>query len=293
MTGIVRTFLCSGAALAALSGAAFGQALDLDTSEQTDSMILGPLMDEVEGEATPAPARFETVTVTPSYVEYHGSRPDASRFARSGLTAQGALPRAAGLSGFSAQSTTIAGDGTSRLSISLSGDVERDPLFSGPAPAYIEAGGMRLTGFGEEAPRVVGLRYETGFDAEGDSLDFGLAPRAGVRLGEFASGYEAGATFRVGQYIREELEGRPAWWLFAGADREAVRYNPGQRLDMRDALAHSDYTMVGDAQAGLAMRLGGANVSVAYVQRETVYSIPTRSWETREDFAAFTLSWKR
>ena len=126
-----------------------------------------------------------------------------------------------------------------------------------------------------------------------DGLDIGLSPRAGVSIGEDGPAAAAGATVRLGQYLDEFEDGRPSWWFFAGADRQAVLYDPGQGFDMRDALAMEPYAMVGDAQAGVAMRLRGADVSLAYIHRETRYALPQQSWETNEGFAAFSLTWRR
>ncbi len=140
------------------------------------------------------------------------------------------------------------------------------------------------------------LRYETTFDSRGglDGLDVGLAPRAGVSIGQNGPAAEAGATVRLGQYLDEGFgEDRPAWWLFAGADQQAVMYDPGAGFNMRNAFAMGPYATVGDAQVGIAARFGGADISFAYIQRETRYALPTESWETSEGFAAFSLTLRR
>lgn len=297
VTRMVRTLLTTGAAIAALGGMAAAQSVAPKPSAQTRAMIMGPLVDElgpVPADSAVA-AGFERETASPSYIDYESQRPGASRFARAGLSSQVTLPGVAPLSALQGRTATLAQNTTGRLSISLAGPGQSETVFSGVNPDYVEAGGMRLAGFDGDLPRNMALRYETSFDARGhgNGLDIGIAPRAGVSMGDYGPTYEAGATFRIGQYVREELEGRPAWWLFAGADREAVLYNPGQRLDMREAFAHRDYAMVGDAQAGVAARLYGAEISLAYVQRETSYAIPTHTWETKEDYAAFSLSWRR
>lgn len=295
MKKTINRLITAGAAIAALGAGASAQSKGPEPSEQTRAMILGPLMDEL-APASPEP-RFNSVSLpaAPGYVDREALRPDASRFARTNLGANSALPAIAPLSSFVAPSTTLASSPTSRLSMSLSGPDTGDALFTRVRPDYVEAGGMRLAGLEFDRPRHMALRYETRFDAVGENgLDIGLSPRAGVSIGDFGPSYEAGATVRVGQYIQEELEGRPAWWLFAGADRETVLYNPGQRFDIREAFAARDHhAMIGDAQAGVAVRMYGADVSLAYVHRETTYSIPTHSWETTEGFAAFSLSWRR
>lgn len=296
MNPTMHRLLAASAAIAALGAGASAQSAGPAEapSSQTRAMILGPLMDELAPRAFAPRLAYESNLDTPGYVDREALRPDASRFARTSLAAGGPLPGLAPLSSFTAQTTTLASTPTSRLSVSLSGAGLGDMLFSDLRPDYVEAGGMRLAGLNIDRPRNMALRYETSFDAAGNNgLDIGIAPRAGVALGEHGPSYEAGATFRVGQFVSEELEGRPAWWLFAGADRETVLYNPGQRFDLREALAVREHAMIGDAQAGVAMRVYGADVSLAYVHRETTYSIPTHSWGTSEGFAAFSFSWRR
>lgn len=297
---MARTLLVSALAVAGPCALASAQPQTAGPSERTRALILGPLMEEMGPALPQAPvAAFDLEIAAPSYVEHAGVRTNASRFARAGLSAElysaAELRALAPLGAFEGQRAVLAEAGSSRLSVALAGPGQEQSLFSGITPDYVEAGGMRLAGFEGDLPRNMAVRYETSFDSAdpGTGLDIGIAPRAGLSIGDIGPGYEAGATFRVGHYVQEELEGRPAWWFFAGADREAVLYNPGQRFDFREAFALGDYAMIGDAQAGIAMRLYGADISLAYVQRETTYAIPTHSWETKEDFAAFSLSWRR
>lgn len=161
-------------------------------------------------------------------------------------------------------------------------------------PDYAEAVGRSLNPALAERNGRMAFNYEGSFDAPGgaDGLDLGLAPRAGVSVGEDGSAARAGATVRLGQYVGALEADRPAWWFFAGADRQAVLYDPGQGFDVRDALVMQPYAMVGDAQAGIAVRVRGADLSLAYVHRETRYSMPQQSWDTSEGFAAFSLTLK-
>lgn len=298
MIRTVRILLTTGAAFAASGGSmAAAQGGLAGPSAQTREMIMGPLIDQTapagsEGFTT---LGFEREAASLSYIDHDSPRPNASRFARASLSLESRLSSNSPLSGFRGYRATLAQTETSRLMVSLAGPGGTDTVFAGVTPDYVEAGGMRLAGIQRDLPRAMGLRYETSFDAPGrvNGLDIGIAPRAGMSIGSFGPSYDAGATLRLGDYVREELIGAPAWWLFAGADREAVRYNPGQRFDIREAFAHGDYAMVGDAQAGVALRAFGADFSLAYVMRETNYAIPTHSWETREDFAAFSMSWRR
>lgn len=255
-------------------------------------MIMGPLVSSIEAQ-TDARALDDARLTSGSSVTYintQSTRPNATRFAAEALDARSPLFGRRGVSGFSGREATLESSGNSRVIVSISEADDPTGLFSNASPDYVEAGGMRVAGVSPDRSRSMGLSYETRFDAVGrdNSLDVGIAPRAGVSLGQFGPSYEAGATLRIGQYVKEELEGRPAWWLFAGADRETVMFDPGEGLS--NSLAYRETAMVGDAQAGVAMRFYGADLSVAYVHRETTYSIPTHSWETSEGFAAFSLS---
>lgn len=222
----------------------------------------------------------------------HSARPAAARFAGAALGALSDTVSRDELAAFNTQETTLAfAPVGGRLSVSI---------FDGQTPPmamlafnldYAEAGQRALMGEEERAQRMA-LRYENTFDAASISgLDIGLAPRAGLAFGQAGAAAEAGLTARLGQYLNPNDE-QPSWWLFAGADQQAVLYDPGQGFDVRDALVMQPYAIVGDAQAGLAMRVKGADFSFAYVHRETKYTMPHRSWDANEGFAAFSLTWR-
>ncbi|MEQ8434749.1 MAG: DUF2219 family protein [Oceanicaulis sp.] len=300
-------WLFAGAAMAAgLSCApAFAQVDDsgVTPSEQVRTMILGPLYEEFDraaprqpgarlvGASMAATLRF---TARPSAVADAASpRPAAARFADAVMVARIESPARDRLAAFSGGDATLAYSPTAgRVSVSLFDGGAPDAAFLGFRPDYAESAGRALRQE-RDRPRRMALRYERSFDATGsDGLDYGLAPRAGVSVGGEGAALETGATVRLGQYINTEFD-RPAWWFFAGADRQAVMYDPGQGFDMRGALAMEPYAIVGDAQAGVAMRVGGTDLSFAYIHRETEYSMPQESWDTREGFAAFSLTWRR
>ncbi|WP_270375098.1 hypothetical protein [Marinicauda sp. Alg238-R41] len=284
--------IAAAAAILATSATASAQSALPGPSQETRAMIMGPLVSRIEAQSGVRAANEASLSSAPAvtYINARSTRPNVTRFAAEALDARSPLFGRRGVSGFSGREATLESSGNSRVIVSISEANDPSNLFSNVSPDYVEAGGMRVAGIGEDRARSMGLSYETRFDAVGrdNSLDVGIAPRAGVSLGQFGPSYEAGATLRVGQYVKEELEGRPAWWLFAGADRETVMFDPGEGLS--NSFAYGETAMVGDAQAGVAMRFYGADLSVAYVHRETTYSIPTHSWETSEGFAAFSLS---
>ncbi len=293
LTAVSMAVLASAAALA-----------QAPASVETRTMILGPLQSEFQASPMIAPRlgpnpytlRFEASAPQIDASVIGLARPAASRFAEAVLVSHSAAITRDGLSAFSAQEAVLASSASgSRLSVSM---------FEGDRPGiaqltfdpnYAETAGSALNpGLAPENQRMA-LNYEGAFDTPGalDGLDFGLSPRAGVSFGDSGTAATAGATVRLGQYLDGFEADRPAWWFFAGADRQAVLYDPGQGFDMRDALAMEPYAMVGDAQAGIAMRVRGADVSVAYIHRETRYELPQQAWETTEGFAAFSLTWRR
>lgn len=268
-------------------------------------MILGPLQTEFAAHAPRAytaeirrqsnPFALQYQARAPQ-TDYGGSRPAAARFAEAALTSYADAFARDGLAAFSGPEAVLARTPSgARLSVSMFEADRPDIARLTFDPAYAESAGTALVYGGESDTRRMAVNLERAFDAPGGSqgLDIGLSPRAGVSFGEDGPAAAAGATVRLGQYLDDFGDGRPSWWFFAGADRQAVLYDPGQGFDMRDALAMEPYAMVGDAQAGVAMRVRGADVSLAYIHRETRYALPQQSWETSEGFAAFSLTWKR
>ena len=311
-TGIVRTDFARragafalGAGLCACLAATSASAAPADPSDETRAMILGPLQTELSGPAPYTyrnPARGDAnpfalqYQARPPQMNLAGSRPAAARFAEAALTSQADGFARDGLAAFSGQEAVLATSPSgARLSVSMFEVGRPDIARLTYDPAYAETAGSALAPGMDMETRRMALNVEGAFDAHGggDRLDIGLSPRAGVSFGQDGAAAAAGATVRLGQYLDNYADGRPAWWLFAGADRQAVMYDPGRGFDVRDALAMEPYALVGDAQAGVAMRVRGADVSLAYIHRETRYALPQQSWETSEGFAAFSLTWKR
>jgi len=276
-------------------------------SQETRAMILGPLQAELAPRRTGL-ARYPYADVqalgrSPSYIEFIGSDsesgsslPDAARLAGVALSVRSDSAAMEGFSAFyQAGATLVQTPSGGRLSVSLFDGRAPDAALSALSDSYAEIAGSDLDPAGRSARRMT-LRYENAFDSRGgpDGLDVGVAPRAGLSIGQNGPAAEAGATVRLGQYLDEGFgEDRPAWWFFAGADQQALMYDPGAGFDMRNALAMGPYATVGDAQAGVAARFGGADISFAYIQRETRYALPNESWETSEGFAAFSLTLRR
>lgn len=143
----------------------------------------------------------------------------------------------------------------------------------------------------QDANTSVALRYVTDYSAFGGQggLDLSLLPRAGVSLGPDGSGVSAGAEVRLGQFLQPRGE-RPQWYMFAGAERQALLYDPRDGWNARDAMTLESYAVVGDAQAGVALRVGDQDISFAYVRRERSTHVGLDGYEASDDFAAFSLS---
>ena len=295
--------LMLGAGLCASLGASARAAPQ--PSAETRAMILGPLQTEfaahtpraytveIRREANPFALQYQARA---PQIDPGGSRPAAARFAEAALTSHADGFARDGLAAFSGEEAVLARTASgARLSVSMFEADRPDIARLTYDPTYAESAGAALFHGADFETRRMALNLEGAFDAPGGSqgLDIGLNPRAGVSFGQDGPAAAAGATVRLGQYMDDFSDGRPAWWFFAGADRQAVLYDPGRGFDMRDALAMEPYALVGDAQAGVAMRVRGADVSLAYVHRETRYALPQQSWETSEGFAAFSLTWKR
>lgn len=297
---------CAAAAALYAAGSlpAVAQTFDFaDTASETRAIILTPLLEEMA--AAPGPGAVGP-SAAPAFTERDGAAAftatdlrdsyqdtGASRFATANLAGFGDGARASAFDGPRAMLARTSGAGAVSLSLRDENDPDRiERLF---APEHAIENGENFVGDPGARRRSVSVRYSGDIDARGrdGGLDVGISPRAGLGLGRDGTAVGAGATIRVGDYLGDDFHRRPKWWIFAGADREALLYNPSEGFDFSNGMAYEDVAMVGDAQAGIAMRMGPADFSVAYVQRETTYSLPHQSWDQREDFAAFSLTMRR
>ncbi|WP_323762995.1 lipid A-modifier LpxR family protein [Maricaulis sp.] len=147
---------------------------------------------------------------------------------------------------------------------------------------------------GQREPTIA-VAYERSFQSTGpgEELDVSFTPRAAVSVGPDGSATSAGAEVRVGQYLREDNRAAsPSWYAFAGADRRALLYNPAEGVDFQNAMYFTQREVIGDAQAGIAMRMGKADLSLAYVRREYRHVAGVRSFDETEEFGAVTVNWR-
>jgi hypothetical protein len=140
---------------------------------------------------------------------------------------------------------------------------------------------------------TVAVNYQRPFIAQGEAgeLDVTITPHAAVSVGADGSAAGAGAEVRVGRYLSDHPQDRPSWYFFAGADRRALLYNPAEGMNFDDALYLTHREVVGDMQAGLAMRVGAADLSVAYVRREYRHVAGVTAFDETENFGAVTVNW--
>ena len=144
------------------------------------------------------------------------------------------------------------------------------------------------------------MRYSKSLTTSIDSsLDIELTPRASMRFNDDSSSALVGALVRIGDDLKdgEELKSN-AWYMFAGADAEAVSYSPDSLRGLTRGNVHlQDRIIVGDAQAGVGYRIGeSTDISLGYFRREVTSfgrESDMDSISFSEDAAAISFTWRR
>lgn len=135
------------------------------------------------------------------------------------------------------------------------------------------------------------LKEQTGL-----GFDVGISPRVAItRDGQFAS-RRFGGEVRIGQNFDKRGEAGPesGWYLFAGADGEALVWEPDQAGGVRGGdVALRDKVTVGDIQAGVSIQRGPGQLSLSYIRREVEYHERNLGASENEDFAGVTFTVKR
>ncbi|WP_298914514.1 hypothetical protein [uncultured Algimonas sp.] len=124
-----------------------------------------------------------------------------------------------------------------------------------------------------------------------DGIDLVLRPRASFRFDDHSSSALVGAVVEIGEDLRRGSDYKTdTWYLFAGADAEALTYAPDSMDRLSSGRFHlQDRIIVGDAQAGVGYRIGDADVSLSYLRREA----QAEGVSFNEDAAALSFTWKR
>lgn len=145
---------------------------------------------------------------------------------------------------------------------------------------------------------------EFAFDApkEQTGLDFdvGFTPRLAVTQEGAFSTRRLGAEVRLGQSIDARgQEPAKGWYMFAGADGEALVWEAGDRGLASisgltgGAMKLRDQITVGDVQAGFAVHRGGGQLSLSYIRREVEYKDRNGGFSENENFAGVSFTLKR
>ncbi|MBL4596944.1 MAG: DUF2219 family protein [Robiginitomaculum sp.] len=149
--------------------------------------------------------------------------------------------------------------------------------------------------FADEQGIAIGYRKSFVADNALGSFDVGITPRARFAFGPEGSATRVGALVSIGKNLREPRASSSNWYVFIGGGAEALTYEPGATRSLSDSLRLEEKTLVGDGQAGIAIRVGRANISLAYIRREVdVYSrIRELNSTDVENFAGLTLTFGR
>ncbi|MEL7546682.1 MAG: hypothetical protein AAGJ84_08530 [Pseudomonadota bacterium] len=169
------------------------------------------------------------------------------------------------------------------------------------APILTEFAGIRERQSLQSEPREVrylGAEWSLSAPSErtGLGFDVDVTPRVSYsRDGDFAT-RRVGGEVRIGQQFdrRGERHVIDGWSLFAGADGEALMWEPGAGGSMSvDRMALRDTVTVGDMQAGIAFQMGPGQISLSYIRREVEYSEKNLGASQNEEFAGITFSIRR
>ncbi len=130
-------------------------------------------------------------------------------------------------------------------------------------------------------------------------VDIELTPRAAVTFNDGTSSAAVGAHVKIGDDLKDGEEFKSnTWYVFAGADAEALSYAPNDmnRVTIGD-FRLQERVIVGDAQAGVGYRLNeSTDISLGYFRREvTSFGNETdlQNSSFSEDAAAISFTWRR
>lgn len=129
----------------------------------------------------------------------------------------------------------------------------------------------------------------------GLGFDVGVVPRISVRHDGAFKQRSFGGEIRIGQNFDQRGENVVAesWYLFAGADGEALVYEPDRERDFTERMALRDQVTVGDMQAGISFSRGGGQLSLSYIRREVEFKERGIRGDETEDFAGVSFTLRR
>jgi hypothetical protein len=106
-------------------------------------------------------------------------------------------------------------------------------------------------------------------------LEVAVEPRANVLFGEQVSGVGGGAVVRFGRNLTAPRKERSRWYAFVGADAQALTWSLGGGGE-EHTLRLEDKQLIGDYQAGVAMRVGHGDLAFGFVHREVKWNDVSR-----------------
>lgn len=139
------------------------------------------------------------------------------------------------------------------------------------------------------------LAFSANDSQTGLGFDLGFVPRISLTQdGEFEQ-RRFGGEVRIGQNFdqRGEHVDAAGWYLFAGADGEALVYEPDTDRNFTNRVALRDQVTVGDMQAGVSFTRGDGQLSLSYIRREVEYKERGIRGEENEDFAGVSFTIRR
>lgn len=131
----------------------------------------------------------------------------------------------------------------------------------------------------------------------GLKFDVGVAPRIVVREEGELQTKRVGGEVRIGRDLNIlDKNGQPkGWYIFAGADGEALIWDAGNSSlapNLKD-MSLSDQVTVGDLQAGVSVQRAGGELSLSYIRREVKYEDRNGGISDTEDFAGVSFTMRR
>jgi hypothetical protein len=161
----------------------------------------------------------------------------------------------------------------------------------GPSAALVGMPGVT----GEWKPMEVALAGP----AASTGLDFLIAHRTGSDQNDAGSATTRGTELRIGSGLREFTSppswSRPAWYVFAASDGQALIYTPSTDPTSPNHAFHmQDRVNIGDMQIGVSAEAKGMQASLSYIRREVTTIDLIRHEETaQDDFAGLTFTWRK
>lgn len=160
----------------------------------------------------------------------------------------------------------------------------------------LDLGGQPCLGTAVECSANEARRIDFGYAknitaGKRNGFNLQLTPHGGLRIDDDSQSALVGALVRIGDNLRDEAgEKSNAWYLFAGADAEALSYTPNSVRSLTSGDFHlQNRIIIGDAQAGVGYRIGDADLALTYYKRQA----KAENYRYDEDAAALSITWKR